>query len=98
MTGIPNPQEDHAVIMVKFARDCMYKFNQVKHELADSLGEDTSELEMRIGLHSGPTTGGVLRGEKGRFQLFVSNTEQIIGWTLEIVRLTHRLLLSYLLG
>jgi hypothetical protein len=25
---------------------------------------------MRIGLNSGPTTGGVLRGEKARFQLF----------------------------
>jgi hypothetical protein len=25
---------------------------------------------MRFGLNSGPTTGGVLRGEKARFQLF----------------------------
>jgi hypothetical protein len=25
---------------------------------------------MRIGLHSGPVTAGVLRGEKSRFQLF----------------------------
>ena len=25
---------------------------------------------MKIGLHSGPVTGGVLRGEKSRFQLF----------------------------
>ena len=31
---------------------------------------DTAELGMRIGLHSGPVTAGVLRGEKGRFQLF----------------------------
>lgn len=31
---------------------------------------DTSELEMRFGLHSGPVTAGVLRGEKSRFQLF----------------------------
>ena len=30
----------------------------------------TGELGIRIGLHSGPVTAGVLRGEKGRFQLF----------------------------
>ena len=28
------------------------------------------KLTMRMGLHSGPVTGGVLRGEKARFQLF----------------------------
>jgi class 3 adenylate cyclase len=27
-------------------------------------------LSLRIGLNSGPTTAGVLRGEKARFQLF----------------------------
>ena len=31
---------------------------------------DTAELLMRFGLHSGPVTAGVLRGEKCRFQLF----------------------------
>jgi class 3 adenylate cyclase len=30
----------------------------------------TTELAMRFGLNSGPTTAGVLRGEKSRFQLF----------------------------
>ena len=30
----------------------------------------TSSLGLRIGIHSGPTTAGVLRGEKARFQLF----------------------------
>lgn len=33
-------------------------------------GPDTAELQMRFGLHSGPVTAGVLRGEKCRFQLF----------------------------
>jgi class 3 adenylate cyclase len=70
VTGIPKPQENHAAIMVKFARDCMMKMSQLTKDLADQLGEDTMELEMRVGLHSGPTTGGVLRGDKGRFQLF----------------------------
>jgi class 3 adenylate cyclase len=70
VTGIPEPQDDHAVIMVKFARDCMLKMNQIVNEMVDSLGADTAELEMRTGLHSGRTTAGVLRGDKGRFQLF----------------------------
>jgi hypothetical protein len=30
----------------------------------------TMNLALRFGLNSGPTTAGVLRGEKGRFQLF----------------------------
>ena len=31
---------------------------------------DTAELGTRFGVHSGPVTGGVLRGDKSRFQLF----------------------------
>ena len=33
-------------------------------------GPGTGELKLRIGMHSGPVTGGVLRGERSRFQLF----------------------------
>jgi hypothetical protein len=32
--------------------------------------QGTGGLALRIGLNSGPTTAGVLRGEKSRFQLF----------------------------
>jgi class 3 adenylate cyclase len=32
--------------------------------------QGTADLALRIGLNSGPTTAGVLRGEKARFQLF----------------------------
>jgi 3'5'-cyclic nucleotide phosphodiesterase/Adenylate and Guanylate cyclase catalytic domain len=39
-------------------------------QLETTLGPDTGELDMRVGLHSGPVTAGVLRGDKGRFQLF----------------------------
>ena len=31
---------------------------------------DTSDLGIRFGLNSGPITGGVMRGERARFQLF----------------------------
>eukprot|EP00980_Cylindrotheca_fusiformis_P002318 scaffold541_cov138-Cylindrotheca_fusiformis.AAC.1 len=39
-------------------------------KLEVSLGPDTSDLELRVGIHSGQVTAGVLRGERSRFQLF----------------------------
>jgi class 3 adenylate cyclase len=30
----------------------------------------SADLQLRFGCHSGPVTAGVLRGAKGRFQLF----------------------------
>lgn len=42
----------------------------VLHELEVELGPDTAMLGIRVGLHSGPVTAGVLRGERARFQLF----------------------------
>jgi len=70
VTGLPDPQEDHALRMAKFAHECKEKFKDVVEKLKLSLGEDTADLAMRFGLHSGPVTAGVLRGEKSRFQLF----------------------------
>ena len=70
VAGVPEPQLEHAPIMARFARDCMTKMHELLAVLADSLGEDTLQLELRIGLHSGPVTGGVLRGQRSRFQLF----------------------------
>jgi hypothetical protein len=54
----------------RFARDCTTKFNQMVRKLETSLGPDTAELALRTGMHSGPVTGGVIRGENARFQLF----------------------------
>jgi class 3 adenylate cyclase len=70
VTGLPDPQPDHAVIMARFAHDCMLKMKDVTRRLEVTLGPDTGDLTMRFGLHSGPVTAGVLRGEKSRFQLF----------------------------
>lgn len=70
VTGLPDQQDDHAVIMARFARDCRVKMQEVTHGLELTLGPDTGDLRMRFGLHSGPVTAGVLRGEKSRFQLF----------------------------
>jgi class 3 adenylate cyclase len=70
VTGLPEPRLDHAVAMARFARDCMIKMNDLTHKLEITLGPDTGELAMRFGMHSGPVTAGVLRGDKSRFQLF----------------------------
>jgi class 3 adenylate cyclase len=56
--------------MAKFARDCLRRMNGKTKELEIELGPDTTELKLRVGLHSGPVVAGVLRGEKSRFQLF----------------------------
>jgi class 3 adenylate cyclase len=68
--GLPEPREDHAVAMARFVHDCRNKVNSVVKKLEVLLGPDTADLTMRFGLHSGPVTAGVLRGEKSRFQLF----------------------------
>jgi class 3 adenylate cyclase len=68
--GLPLPRKDHAVVMARFARDCTNKANDTTRRLEVTLGPDTADLAFRIGLHSGPVTGGVLRGKNARFQLF----------------------------
>ena len=43
--------------MARVARDCVKKTYQLMKELELKLGPDTSDLSIRIGLHSGPVTG-----------------------------------------
>jgi hypothetical protein len=68
--GLPDPRVDHALVMCKFALECVKEMNRLTQELEVELGPDTTDLSMRVGLHSGPVVAGVLRGEKSRFQLF----------------------------
>jgi class 3 adenylate cyclase len=68
--GLPDPRKKHALVMAKFARDCMDVMAVTVRRLELELGPDTSELRLRAGLHSGPVVAGVLRGDKSRFQLF----------------------------
>lgn len=70
VAGLPDPQDDHPVIMAKFADMALKKFRMTLKRLEITLGPDTTDLNLRLGLHSGPVTAGVLRGEKSRFQLF----------------------------
>jgi len=62
--------KDHAIVMCRFAHECYMKLLSLVRDLEKRLGPDTGDLTMRFGLHSGPVTAGVLRGERARFQLF----------------------------
>jgi len=70
VSGLPEPDSDHAVNMAKFAREIMHKMTTLVKKLEISLGIGTADLKLRIGIHSGQVTAGVLRGERSRFQLF----------------------------
>jgi hypothetical protein len=56
--------------MARFSTACLNAFKILVNDLELELGPGTSDLNLRCGLHSGPVTAGVLRGERGRFQLF----------------------------
>jgi len=70
VAGLPEPRRDHAVAAARFAFEVMRSFAVTVKHLELTLGPDTSDLNLRIGIHSGPVTAGVLRGERSRFQLF----------------------------
>ena len=57
-TGIPVPMEQHALVMVRFAQDCLRKLPRDLDQLHQRLGGTTIALSMRVGLHSGPVTAG----------------------------------------
>jgi len=68
--GLPDPKKNHAVVMARFARDCVEEHILAVKRLESTLGPDTGDLRIRVGLHSGPVTAGVLGVERARFQLF----------------------------
>jgi class 3 adenylate cyclase len=70
VTGLPDPQPDHAITMAKFAMECRSRMREVTKKLVRTLGPETEDLQMRFGLNSGPVTAGVLGGTAARFQLF----------------------------
>ena len=79
VAGLPDPRKDNAVVMARFAQDCIEQHITMSKKLERSLGPDTGDLRLRVGLNSGPITAGVLRGKGSRFQLFgdVSERRQI---------------------
>jgi hypothetical protein len=51
VAGLPEPTDDHAVAACKFARDCLKKMKEMTLKLEVSLGPDTADLDLRIGIH-----------------------------------------------
>lgn len=49
VAGLPDPQPDHAVIMGRFASDCLHAMIMIARDLETKLGPDTGELCMRFG-------------------------------------------------
>jgi class 3 adenylate cyclase len=101
-TGLPEPCSDHAVVMARFARLCMEQMRRIVRALERSLGPDTAELAMRAGMHSGPVTAGVLRGDRSRFQLFgdtmntAARMEQSgVKNRIQVTEATYRLLCAH---
>ena len=70
VAGLPTPRPNHAVVMARFAQACIRELRILLERLEVVLGPGTASLGMRFGLHSGPVTAGILRGDKARFQLF----------------------------
>lgn len=70
VTGLPKPNPNHAAAMARFASDALLRMSEVTRDLSTALGSDTEDLSLRIGMHSGSVTGGVLRTQNARFQLF----------------------------
>ena len=69
VTGIPDLRPDHAVVLCQFTEECRLKMHDVIDQL-QHIFTGVTALSMRFGIHSGPVTGGVLRGPKSRFELF----------------------------
>ena len=56
VAGLPEPRKDHAVVMVRFASECLQKVVELAHRLETVLGPDTADLTVRVGIHSGPVS------------------------------------------
>ena len=83
VTGLPKAQPDHVLIMTRFAQQCMKNFQDLASgELADRLGDECRELQLRVGIHSGPVTAGVLRGEKSRYVVVFVLSSETRAWRI----------------
>eukprot|EP00980_Cylindrotheca_fusiformis_P013626 scaffold3508_cov113-Cylindrotheca_fusiformis.AAC.6 len=49
--GLPEPVDSHAVLACEFALDCLRKMRESTIKLEVSLGPDTADLALRIGIH-----------------------------------------------
>ena len=47
VTGLPDPMKNHAVVMVRFATECLIRMHDVVKQLEGSLGPGTGSLTAR---------------------------------------------------
>ena len=47
--GLPEPRKDHAVIMARFARDCMQTMGKLTSDLEVALGPETGGTYLNLG-------------------------------------------------
>jgi class 3 adenylate cyclase len=47
VVGLPDPRPDHAVAMVRFAKECQMRMASLSQTLEVSLGPDTADLAFR---------------------------------------------------
>ena len=66
VTGLPEPNARHAEAMAEFA----LQLPALLRRALESQGLAPDALRLRVGLHSGSVTAGVLRGDRSRFQIF----------------------------
>ena len=64
LDAVASSHKDHAVARSRFTREFMERMHQLTRQLEVVSGPDTVNMSMRYGLHSGPVTAGVLRGER----------------------------------
>jgi hypothetical protein len=46
VAGLPVARKDHAIVMARFARDVLYKMNDLTKKLEIELGPDTGDLSL----------------------------------------------------
>jgi class 3 adenylate cyclase len=51
VAGLPDPNEEHAIAACRFARSCLKKMKEMTLKLEVTLGPDTADLGIRVGIN-----------------------------------------------
>ena len=84
-TGIPEYRRDHAIAMVRFAKDCINSMKGSVRVLEKTLGPGTGNLGIRVGLHSGPVSFRILVSQSA----LRSSTRYVLNVSLSFRCLAH---------